>query len=987
MAFSAKTFRLFILLVLLHAKAFSQETVPVRGKVVDGQTGKPIAGATISVSGTSASTSSAGDGSFAFSSVQKNAVLVASFLGYQSQRLPAGGFVEFRLTPSSSALEDVVVIGYGSVRRRDVTAAISSVSVEDVNERPIVSTGQLIQGRSAGVSVVRPNGAPGGETSVRIRGTTSLNGSNAPLYVVDGVPVDNLNFLSPTDIADMQILKDASSAAVYGSRAANGVVLISTKQGRPGDAKIALNAQNTQRHISGRMEALNAQQYKELQDEIGLVNLPDGLPDRTDWFYETFKTGQLQQYQLSVSDGTEKSRYFLSSGYLNEKGIIGTAFYKRYNFRANTENKVRNWLTLSTNLAYSDYNGNGIITGQGANRGGVVTSVINTPTYAPIWDENNPGQYHVDFYGVNITHPIENMARTQNNQNRENRLVGSASAAVRFSPVLNFRTSLALDRRNGLSTTFLDPLSTSWGRNQYGEGSDARNTNTVLTFDNVLTYNPSFGRHNLEAMGGTSWTTSDYRSSQIIGSHYRNDLIRTLNAANKISWMGTGSGASQWAILSYFGRASYHFDSKYLATFNMRADGSSKLHPDHRWGLFSSLSVAWRLSAEGFLADADWLDDLKIRAGSGETGNQSGVGDYAYLQRYGIRRIEWFVSGQENALPTISQTNLRTRDLTWETTRQTNVGIDLSAFGNRLNINLDYYHKRTRDMLVNVELPAGAAPVSNIVRNEGVMSNRGFEVNINSKNLSGSLAWNSDFNISFNRNRLEELRFQKIYNAARTTDFMNEFLVRNEPGRPLGGFYGYISDGVDPATGELMYRDVNGDGRITPTDKMYIGDPNPDFTFGMTNTLGHKGFHLSVFVQGAYGNDVYNASRIETEGMYDGKNQSVRVLDRWRAPGQQTDVPKAGFDLKNSNYFVEDGSFLRLKNISLAYDVPTAGLSRLGLRKLQPFVSLANILTWTKYSGFDPEVNEWGENGAVQGIDWGTYPHSRSFVAGINVEF
>jgi len=987
MVFSAKTFRLFMLLALLHAKAFPQDRVSVAGKVVDGRTGEPIAGATIAVAGTSASTQSAGDGRFAFSSLPKNATLAASFVGYESQHLPADDFVEFRLTPSSSALEDVVVIGYGSVRRKDVTTAISTVSVEDVAERAVVSTGHLIQGRAAGVSVVRPNGAPGGETSIRIRGTTSFNASNAPLYVVDGVPVDNLSFLAPTDIADMQILKDASSAAVYGSRAANGVVLLSTKQGRPGDAKIALNAQNTQNRISGRIEPLNARQYKELQDEIGLVNLPDGLPDRTDWFDETFKTGQLQQYQLSVSDGTEKSRYFLSGGYLNEKGIIGTAFYKRYNFRANTENKVRDWLTVNANFAYSDYNGNGIITGQGANRGGVVTSVINTPTYAPIWDANNPGQYHVDFYGVNITHPLENMARTRNNQNRENRLVGSGSASVRFSPALNFRTSLALDRRNALSTTFLDPLSTSWGRNQYGEGSDARNTNTVLTFDNVLTYNRSFGRHGLEAMGGTSWTNSDYRRSQINGSHYRNDLIETLNAANKISWTGTGSGASQWAILSYFGRASYNFDGKYLATANIRADGSSKLHPDHRWGMFPSLSAAWRLSAEGFLADATWLDDLKVRAGWGETGNQSGVGDYAYLQRYNIRRIEWFVTGQENALPTISQANLRTRDLTWETTRQTNVGIDLSAFGNRLNVNMDYYHKRTRDMLVNVELPAGAAPVSNIVRNEGEMTNRGFEINVNSKNLANRLVWHTDFNISFNRNRLEERRFQKIYNAARTTDFMNEFLVRNEPGRPLGGFYGYISDGVDPATGELNYRDLNGDGKISPTDKTYIGDPNPDFTFGMTNTFGHKGFHLSVFVQGSYGNDVYNASRIDTEGMYDGKNQSTRVLDRWRVPGQQTDVPKAGFDLKNSSYFVENGSFLRLKNVSLSYDVRTAGLSRAGVRRLQPFVSVSDILTWTKYTGFDPEVNEWGGNGAVQGIDWGTYPHSRSFVVGLNLEF
>ena len=990
MAFSTKMMRhlIFLVMLLLQVNVFAQESITVTGRITDAQTNEPVSGATITVLGTSQSTSSAVDGSFTLQQVAKNATIIATFIGYDSQRLVAdGSSLHFQLTSSSSTLEDVVVIGYGSVKRKDVTTAISSVSVEDMNERPIVSAGQLIQGRAAGVSVIQPNGAPGGETSIRIRGTTSFNGSNDPLYVVDGVPVDNLNFLSPNDIADMQVLKDASSAAIYGSRAANGVVLITTKQGKVGDAKIAFNVQTTQNRITSEIASLNAQQYKELQDEIGLVNLPAGLTDKTNWFDETFKTGQLQNYQVSISDGTEKLRYFLSGGYLNEKGIINTSFYKRYNFRANVENKVRDWLRVNANFSYSDYNGNGIITGQGANRGGVVLSVINTPSYAPIWDEANPGQYYSNFYGVNITSPLENMARTQNNKNRENRLVGAGSATVQFLPSLNFKTSFALDRRNAVSTTFLDPLSTSWGRNQYGEGSDNRNTNTVITFDNILTYNESFGLHNLEVMGGTSYTSSDYHNSWINGSHYRNDLIETLNAANKISWTGTGSGASQWAIMSYFGRASYNFDSKYLVTANLRADGSSKLHPDHRWGIFPSVSAAWRLSAEDFLSDVSWLNDLKIRGGWGETGNQSGVGDYAYLQRYNINRIQWFVTGQENALPTITQANLRTPDLRWETTRQTNIGLDFSAFNNRLNVNLDYYHKYTRDMLMYVSLPAGAAAANNIVRNEGEMSNRGFEVNVNSKNIEKVLQWSTDFNISFNRNRLEKLELQKIYNTARTSEVVNEDVVRNEPGRSLGGFFGYISDGVNPETGELNYRDLNNDGKISSSDRTYIGDPNPDFIFGMTNNFSYKGFNLSVFLQGSYGNDIFNASRIETEGMYSGRNQSTRVLERWRVPGQETFIPKAGFDIKNSTYFVEDGSFLRLKNVSLSYDIPTSSLSRIGVRKLQPFVSVSNILTLTKYTGLDPEVNQWGGNGAVQGIDWGTYPQSRSFVVGLSLEF
>lgn len=990
MAFSIKMTRpifLFVLL-LLTVSLHAQQIATLRGKVKDGQTNEPIAGATVSLLGGNTVTSSDADGNFTLSNVATGATIVVSYLGYESARTSIqGANMEVTLQSNSSSLEDVVVIGYGSVRRKDVTTAISSVSLEDLQERPIVSAGQALQGRAAGVSVIQPNGAPGGETSIRVRGTTSFNASNDPLYVVDGVPVDNINFLSPNDMADIQVLKDASSAAIYGSRAANGVVLITTKQGKVGDAKIALNAQLTQNNVISKLESLNSAQYKELQDEIGLVNLPDGLPDKTDWFDETFTKGLLQNYQLSVSDGTEKLRYFLSGGFLDEAGIINSSFYRRYNFRGNIENDVRSWLKVNANISYSDDTKNGINTGNGANRGGVVLSVINTPTYADIWDQDNPTQYHADFYGVNISSPLENIARTKNNKGRENRLIASGSATVTFAPELDFKTMISLDRRNGLTTTFLDPISTTWGRTQYGQGSDNRNMNTVITFDNVLNYKKQWGRHGLDLMGGTSWTASEYTNSWINGSHFRNDLIETLNVANRIIWNDTGTGASHWAIMSLFGRASYNFDGKYLVTANVRGDGSSKLHPDYRWGTFPSFSAAWRLSSESFLADVSWINDLKIRGGWGQTGNQSGLNDYSFLQMYNVNRVAWFVTGQENALPTTNQANLRTRDLRWETTTQTNVGLDFTGFNNRLTVNMDYYNKKTTDMLMYATVPTGAAQVGSIMRNEGVMWNKGFEVNVSSKNLVRDFKWSTDFNISFNRNKLTNLELQRIYSTARTADFVDDFVVRNEPGRSLGGFFGYISDGVDPETGELRYRDINGDGRVSSSDRTYIGDPNPDFTFGLTNNLNYKGFNLSVFLQGSYGNDIFNASRIETEGMYDGKNQSVRVLDRWRIPGQQTTIPKAGFDLKNSSYFVEDGSYLRVKNVSLSYDVKSARLDKLGIRRLQPFISVSNLLTFTKYSGFDPEVNQWGNSGAVQGIDWGTYPQSRSFVAGLNLEF
>ncbi|MDD2437344.1 MAG: TonB-dependent receptor [Massilibacteroides sp.] len=979
------------LLICFASTTFAQVETQINGTITDAKSNEPLIGVSIIQKGTTNGTVTDFEGNFILSNVPRGATLQISYVGYEPIEIDITNQnknLSIQLKESQIALEEVVVIGYGAVKRKDVTTAIATVSTKDIDQRPLVSAAQAIQGKAAGVSVIQPNGTPGAEMSIRVRGTTSFNGSNDPLYVVDGVPVDNINFLSPNDIENIQILKDASSAAIYGSRAANGVILVNTKAGGDREAKITFNTQLSLNNVVKTMESLNTQQYKELQDEIGMITLPDGLTDKTDWFNEAYSTGNRQNYQLSISDGNEKMNYFISGGYVNEKGVLNTAYYKRYNFRLNLDSKVRKWLTLNANISYSDSEKNGLQTGLGANRGGVVLSVINTPTYAPIWNPDNPDQYYNNFYGIgNINNPLENMARNENDRDKENRLIASGSFLITFMPDLTLKSSFTLDRRHGLKTTFLDPIATSWGRNQFGEGSDNRNSNTVLTFDNILSYNKSFMKNKIEAMVGTSWTDSDYRNSWINGSHYRNADIQTLNAANKISWNNTGSGASEWGILSYFGRVAYNYDSKYLLTVNMRIDGSSKLHPNHRWGTFPSASAAWRISSEDFMKDLEWLDDLKIRGGWGKTGNQSGINDYAYLQRYSINRTEWFITGQENALASISQANLRTPDLKWETTAQLNLGIDLTAFSNRLMVAIDYYHKKTKDMLMKVTLPSGAAASNTITRNEGEMTNRGFEISISTVNLQGALAWNTDFNLSFNRNKLDRLDLQKIYNDAKTSDVINETVVRNEPGRALGGFYGYIADGVDPETGEMIYRDLNGDNKISSTDRTYIGDPNPDFTYGMTNVFSWKNLNLSIFIQGSYGNDVFNASRIETEGMYDGKNQSTRVLKRWRIPGQITDVPKAGFDIKNSTYFIEDGSFLRVKDISLSYDLRLEKLKKIGITRLQPYFTVSNLLTWTNYSGMDPEVNQWGNSGSVQGIDWGTYPHSKSFVFGVNVEF
>ena len=976
-----------LLLTLSLSMPVVAQTQQVEGTVLDSQ-GEPVIGASVVEVGTQNGVATDFDGHFRLS-VKNNALLRVSFIGFQTKEVKASNGMTVTLADDANLLEEVVAIGYGSVKRKDVTTAVSSVSTKDLESRPIVSAAQGMQGKAAGLQISQANGQPGSAPTVRVRGTTSLNGSNNPLYVVDGVPFEDIDFLAADDIDDIQILKDASSAAIYGSRAANGVIIIGTKQGKQGVAKVALNARYSFSQVTNAPKVLNAWEYKELQDEIGLVRLPDGLTDQTDWKKETFRTGAVQNYQLQVTNGTDRLRYHLSGGYTKEDGILRQTDFERYNLRAAIENDLRRWLRLNASVAYSDYTYRGsIISGTGASRGGVLASVINTPTYAPVWDPENPGQYYNQFYGVNVASPAENLARHKDNRSNYNKLIATGKATITFLPGLTFSTSLSMERTQGKTMNFLDPNETQNGRDEHGTGYDARSIRTTMTFDNILNYKKDFGKHGLDVMLGSSGTQDKSSNNWINGSNYANDDIKTLNGANRISWTGTGSWAGHWTMQSYFARLSYNFSDTYLLTANMRADGSSKLAPGHKWGYFPSFSAAWRVTQEKFMKNVKWIDDLKIRGGWGQTGNQSGLGNNSYLAAYSINRVQWFGEGSDaTATPTRSQSSLSNPELTWETTTQTDIGIDITVLKNRLTLYADYYYKKTSDMLMWISLPSGSAAASSLPYNGGEIVNKGFEFTLSSKNLTGKLVWNTDFNISFNRNELKSLKLTQIYYAAMTTDYVNEYVVRNTPGRPLGSFWGYQADGVNPETGELNYVDVNGDGMVSASDRTYIGDPNPDFTFGMTNTLSYKGLNLSILIQGSYGNDVYNVGRMETEGMYDGKNQTTRVLERWRVPGQTTDVPKAGFEMHNSTYFLEDGSYVRLKDVSLSYDVPRSIIRKIGLTKLQPYLSATNLLTLTRYKGYDPEVNQSGNSGSVQGLDWGTYPLCKSFSLGLKVEF
>ena len=738
-----------LLCMVIPQNIFAQKAI-ITGTVVDAKN-EAIIGANVIVKGSKLGTISNFDGKFSIEAAP-NDVLVITYLGMNKEEVTIGASKNIRviMTEDTKVLDEVVVVGYGTVKKKDLTTSVSTVSTKDIAERPILSAASAIQGKAAGVTVVQPSGEPGAGMVVRVRGNTSITASNDPLYVVDGVPMTEINFLSPNDIESMQILKDASSAAIYGSRASNGVVLITTKMGAKGEAKITFNAHAGITQVVKQMKSLNVAQYKSLMDEIGAVTLPDNLTDQTDWFKETFRTGITQDYQLSISNASDKTKYFVSGGLTDETGVIPVAYYKRYNLRANIENQIRSWFKLNTNLAYSDYSNNGIISGTGANRAGVILSVINTPTYAPIWDATTPTQYYNNFYGAQVTHPVENMSRSENNKSNSNRFVGSGSGEISFSKALKLKTSLSLDRVYYNSTNFLDPVKTSYGRSQYGTASDERSLSTNMVFDNIMSYDKIFGKNTIGAMTGSSYTTETWNQSYMAASHFKDAEIMTLNAANKIEqWSKTYANAK--ALLSFLGRVTYNYDSKYLLTMNFRADGSSKLAPGKKWGYFPSASAAWRVSSENFMKDLEWIDDLKIRGGWGKVGNESGLGNYSYLQSYAIKRLDWSdKSGlYKDAVPALEPDKMRNPDLTWETTTQSSVGFDLTVLKNRISLSVDAYSKYTTNLLLEIELPA---PALWPTRNMGEMSNRGIEFSVNTKNLTRKLKLETDFNISFNKN-------------------------------------------------------------------------------------------------------------------------------------------------------------------------------------------------------------------------------------------
>lgn len=968
---------LFILLVLLSAPVFGQGR-KINGTVKDAQ-GEPLPGVNVTLVGTLTGTTTDFDGKYEIT--VNNEIIRFSFIGYVEQLInPAGkNTIDVVLEEDIEVLNEVVVVGYGTQKKKDLTTAVAVVDEKALKDRPLISAAEGLQGKAAGVQVVQPSGKPGAALAVRVRGTTSAIAGNEPLYVVDGFPTTDIRGINPSDIVSMSILKDASSAAIYGARSANGVVIITTRKGEENKSVVRYNAYYGMSDIRRTIDVLNTKQYRTLIEEI----IPGGIdPTQTafnNWQDEVFGTGSSMSHQLSVSGGNGKSTHYISLGYLSDQGIVKPARFDRITSRVNLDNQVNDWLKISANINMMNLNTKDTPDNASSGRGGVIMSALNTPPFLGVYKDDGSGQFDPNPFQPSWENPVAYM-EGPDQESVDNQLFGTVAADIKLHKNLILRSNAGIDVMAHRWDYYLDPFRTNYGRTNNGIGRSDKQLSSTYLWENTLTYKNSFGLHNLSALAGNSFQANKWHQTYVEGTDFPADVtVTTVNAANNV----TGSSyQTQWAIASFFGQAAYDYNGKYYITASVRYDGSSKLA--NPWGLMPSFSAGWRVSSEKFMKGVDVINDLKLRGGWGKVGNQEGIPNYA---RYGL--VNYYRTQPTNPLsgPAAVQVSYGNPDLRWESTAQSNIGFDLSMFNYRVNVNFDAYVKQTSDVLLNVRL-SSSLPITTIMTNAGATKNKGVEFNINTVNIDKKWRWTTDFNMSFNRNEVTDLEYTKVYYFGRIYS-NNQDVSILRVGLPLGSFFGYVADGVDPETGNMKYKDLNNNGIFDTGDRTVIGNPQPDFVFGMTNTFNYRKWDLNFFIQGSYGNDIYNATRIDLEGMFDSKNQSTAVLDRWQQPGDITDIPKAGNinNVRNSTRFVEDGSYVRLKSITLSYKILDKTSKVKFIKDLSVYVTGRNLITLTNYSGFDPEVNAFGSSAIEQGIDYGTYPQSRSIVLGLNVEF
>lgn len=981
--------------VLLSLSLFAQN-IKVHGVIKD-ESGEPIIGATVIQKGTTNATVTDLDGNFIFM-VPSTATLSISYLGYTTKNVPVQGrqVLNIELSQNSKQLNEVVVIGYGTMKKSDLTGSIGSIDAKKLNEQPVANIGQSLQGKVAGLQVVDA-GKPGDNVSIKIRGLGSINNCD-PLVVIDGIPTDlGLNNLNMADVERVDVLKDASATAIYGSRGANGVIMITTKKGKDGIGHLSLNVNFSFQNATKKPSLLNASQYAELNNEMmanagydqnPLWTAPSSLGNGTNWNDQVFRTGYLENYTLSYSGGSDKAHYYVSGGFLNQTGTVRSVSYRRYTFEANSDAQVLKWLKFSNSLALS-----ADVKKQGSYDLG---STYRALPIFPVKDENGEwsGPNGNSLWYGSTRNPVGPTEMDQNKTNGYN-LLGSITGEISFSKDLKFKSTLGIDAKFWYMDNYTPAY--AWKPIPVEQSSRYKSNNKSFTYlwDNYFLYDHTFAeKHHVSLMAGTSaqWNDFDYLNAQKNLFAFEN--VHEMDNGQKM--YAIGGNETEWALFSYMARANYDYRNRYLITATIRKDGSSRFGRNHRWGTFPSVSMAWRLTEEPWYKQNELLNDLKIRMGYGITGSQASVSNYSYMPTYNTSVYPFGTDGNEQTA--LISTTLANPNIHWEQVAQKNIGFDATMFHSRINLSFDAYIKKTSDMLVKASIPitSGFEDTSTTYTNAGKVTNKGIEITLHTQNLKGVLGWETLLSYTYNKNKINDLNSSTPYYINQVN---NSYVTMLAKGYPINVFYGYVTDGIfqnekevhDHASqvgaepGDIRFKDLNHDGVINDEDRTVIGNPNPSHLFSINNSLNWRGFELSIYLQGVAGNKIFNANKIDLTGMSAAYNQLTEVLSRWNGEGTSNVIPRAVYSDPNGNNrisdrFVESGSYLRLKTISLSYNFPLQWVKILSVESARLTLSCENVATITGYSGFDPEVG-------INGIDLSSYPVSRTFNIGFNVNF
>lgn len=1021
---------LFLSFMAMAGTVFAQQ---VSGTVTN-EAGQGLPGVNVVEKGTNRGTSTDKDGKYTLT-VGRQATLVFSYIGYVRQEVALGGrsALNVQLTADEQALSEVVVVGYGTQKKSSLTGAVSSVSPKDLRALPVISPAQALQGRVPGVSVTN-NSSPGSEPVIRIRGVGSISLNPNPLYVIDGVPSGGLNNLDPKDIESLEVLKDASAAAIYGSRAANGVILITTKRGST-NGKLTINVDSYYGTQSSwkKLDLLNRDQYikygtalltaagQPVPGRFSNMSTPiyDGATQTfaqtdTDWQDVMFRAAPITDNQLSISGGNAMSRFYTSVGYFKQDGILPFTNYNRQSFRINSDHKISKFLTIGqTLLAATDFR-------RSERDGGGRSLVMNIMRMTPYWPERDPtkiGGFSTTAQGLDATDPENPLRVAEQEQqfqtDRGVKMLGTLFAEVRFTDYLRYRFNFGADFAYSRFNGFL-PI--------YNDGNRSRNIATVnenrneyfsTVLTNQLTFEKTFGKHYVNVTAVAEQQNSNSRGISASGQRPDNNIQVIQGVSNP----NGNSTLSQNSLISYVGRLNYEFGGRYLIGASIRRDGSSKFAPGRKWGTFPAVSAGWRISEEGFMKGVSAISELKIRGSYGQTGYNA-IGDYDWQPLIQANNTIYPFGNQNQQGSFFNR--LGNSDLSWEVTTMSNIGLDASLLNNRVTFSAEVYSRQTDGLLLSVPLPESMGYSVNPLANVGSMRNQGFELSAGYNYSGKDFKWSLNGMFDMTRNKVLSLATPNAtINSGSNADFGGFDITRTQVGSPIQSFYGWVVDGIfqskedvekynaidgnaasfyqnnKTAAGDIRFRDLNGDGKIDASDRTFLGSFIPKFSYGLNWSGTYRNFDFTMFFQGVQGNKIFNGTKVIGQGMLRLFNATTDVLNAWTPQNTNTDVPRAisgdpNQNSRTSDRFIEDGSYLRLKNFSIGYTLPAATVGKLTgnvLSRTRVYVSSQNLLTFTKYTGYDPEVSSKNYNLLNNGIDYAQYPQARTIMVGLNLSF